>query len=141
MNDSEVLAFQVSHFIHQVISRDFFHWLHCEGCFKGSPVIKHNYLACLEFFLWFIFAINDLFVCMVYWKEAYSEPCHISKVELFGKLVSNWKLLIFFTKNSILGLYRILNTPHLYIKSKLFGQGLLYIAIWNNMYLLPFQYN
>ena len=30
-------------------SSDSVHWFSCEGCFKGSPVIKCTYVACLKF--------------------------------------------------------------------------------------------
>ena len=35
---------------------------------------------------------------MIKWKEANSELCKIYEVELFAKLVNNWKPLISFTK-------------------------------------------
>ena len=55
-----------------------------------SPVIKDTYLACLKVFRWFIFAIYDWLIEIVNWeKEVYSEPCKISEVELFAKLVNN----------------------------------------------------
>ena len=54
---------------------DSVHWFRCDGCFKGSPGIKYTYLAFLEILLWFVFTIYGLFIFMVNWKEAYSEPC------------------------------------------------------------------
>ena len=56
-------------------SFDSVHWFCCEGCFKGSPVIKCTYLACLKVLVCFVFATYGLFIFMVNWKEAYSEPC------------------------------------------------------------------
>ena len=82
-------------------SLDFVHWFRCVGCFKDSSVIKYNYLAFLKVFLWFVFVIHGFFIFMINRKEAYSEPYKTSEVELFAKLVSNWKLLIFFIKNSV----------------------------------------
>ena len=43
--------------------------------------------------------------------EVYSEPCQHFKMELFAKIVNNWKLLTFFTKASFEMLDRALNTP------------------------------
>ena len=50
LDQLEELALQVSHLIP-------FIWFGCEGCFKGFPVIKYTYLACLKVALWFVFAI------------------------------------------------------------------------------------
>ena len=128
----EELALQVDHLIPLF-------WFHCEGYFKGSPVIKYTYLAC-QVVLCFAFAIYGSFVFIVYW-EVYSDSCQTSKIELFGKLVNEWKLLTFFLKTlhlrRLIGFWMRLS----WIKSKLYSQVLLYIAIWNNMYLLPFQYD
>ena len=33
------------------------------GLFQGSPVIQYTHLACLKVDLWFVFAINGLFLC------------------------------------------------------------------------------
>ena len=35
-------------------------------------------------------------------SEAYLEPYEISEIELFAKMVNDWKLLITFAKSSIL---------------------------------------
>ena len=35
---------------------------------------------------------------MVYWADAYTDSCQTSEIELFVKIVSNWKLLTFFSK-------------------------------------------
>ena len=43
---------------------------------------------------------------MANWKEVYSEPCKTSDVEPFAKLVDSWKSLIFFTKSSVLDVYK-----------------------------------
>ena len=61
----------------------------CEGCLKGSPVIKYTNLACLKVLLLFVFAIYGLLIFMVNWKEAHSEPGKTSVVDLFPKLVNN----------------------------------------------------
>ena len=81
------------------------HWFLCEGCFKGSPVIKYAYLGCFKV-LWFDFAIYVLFIFMAYWKEASSGPCQTSEGKLFAKLINSWKQLIFFTKNSVLDIWK-----------------------------------
>ena len=62
-------------------SFDSVHWFRCEGCFKGSPVIKYTYLSCLIVLVWFVFAMYGLFILMVNWKEAYSEPCTTSEMD------------------------------------------------------------
>ena len=50
-------------------------------------------------------------------KEACSEPCKISDVELFAKLVDNWKPLIFSKKKLRPKLFeRVLNVPQLHEK-------------------------
>ena len=116
-------------------SFDSAHWFCCEGCFKGSPVIKYSYLACLKVLLWLVFTIYGLFIFMVNWKEAYLEPCKTSAVELFAKLIINWKPLIFFHKELRLRRLKGFRIRLTCIKSKL------KVAIWNNMCLLPFQYN
>ena len=61
----------------------------CEGCLKGSPVIKYTNLACLKVLLLFVFAIYGLFIFMVNWKEAHSEPGKTSVVDLLAKLANN----------------------------------------------------
>ena len=43
---------------------------------------------------------------MVYWREAYSEPCQTSKIVLFAKIVNEWKLLTIFEKCSILDVWQ-----------------------------------
>ena len=58
------------------------------------------YLACLKVFPCFDFAVYVLFIFMVNWKEVHSEPCKTSDVEVFAKLVNNWKPSIFFTKKT-----------------------------------------
>ena len=88
-------------------SFDSVHWFRCEGCFKGSPVIKYTYLACLKVLLWLVFAIYGLFIFTVTWKEAYSDPWKTSEVELFAKLVNNWKPIIVCTRNSVLDVWNI----------------------------------
>ena len=46
-------------------------------------MIKYSYVACLKAavisFVFYLFFI-------VYWREAYSETCQTSKVELFAKI-------------------------------------------------------
>ena len=54
----------------------------------------------------FVFAIYGLFVYMVYWAEEHSDSCQASKMELFAKLVKNWKLSTFFAKNSTLDVWQ-----------------------------------
>ena len=56
--------------------------------------------------MWLVFAIYDLFISIFNWKESYSEPCKTSDVELFAKLVNSLKPLIFFTKTSVLHVYK-----------------------------------
>ena len=80
--------------------------IHLWGYFKGSPVVRFIYLACLKVVLWFVFAKYGLFVFMVCWTEAYSEPCQTFKMELLAKLVKNWKLLSFLTKSVILDVWQ-----------------------------------
>ena len=75
------------------------------------------------------------FVFMVYWVEAYSDSCQTSEMELFAKLVNNWKLLTFSQKLHLIRL-TVFWIRHSWIKIKLLGQVLLHIAIWNDMYLL-----
>ena len=58
----EELALQVGHLIP-------FIWLGWEGYFKGSPMIQYTHLACLKVDLWFVFAINGLFLCFTEWKR------------------------------------------------------------------------
>ena len=50
---------------------------------------------------WFIIFIKILFTSNVF-VEAYSEPCQISKVGTFTKIVNRLKPLVVFTKNYIL---------------------------------------
>ena len=38
--------------------------------------------------MWFVFALNDLIVFMVYWAVTYSEPFQTSKMEFFVKIVT-----------------------------------------------------
>ena len=59
-----------------------------------------TYLTCLKVLLCFDFAVYGLFIFMVNWKEVHSQPCKTSDVEVFAKLVNNWKPLIFFTKTT-----------------------------------------
>ena len=87
-------------------SFDFIHWFRCEDSFKGSPGIKSTFLACLKVLLWFVFSIYGLFIFMVNWREAYSEPSKTSNVGHFPKLVNNWMPLICFTKNSVLDVWK-----------------------------------
>ena len=57
----------------------------CENCFKSFVMIKYTYLAYLKVSMWFVSALDDLIVFMVYWTEAYPEPCQTSKMDLFRK--------------------------------------------------------
>ena len=43
---------------------------------------------------------------MIYWTEVYTEPCKTNKVELFAKLISDWKQLTIFGKSSILVVWK-----------------------------------
>ena len=74
LDELEELALHASHLILVM-------WIRCEGYFKGSSMIKYTYLACQKDGLWLVFAIYGLFVFMVYWAEAYSHSCQISKIE------------------------------------------------------------
>ena len=49
------LTLQVSYLI-------LFIWFRCKACFKGFPVIKYIYLACLKVVIWFAFALYRLIV-------------------------------------------------------------------------------
>ena len=120
LDEVEVLTLRVSHlvpFIDSVV----------RVVSRIRPALNTlSYLACFKVLPCFDFAIYGLFIFMVNWKEAHSEPCKTSDVEVFAKLVNNRKPLIFFTKK--------LRHRHLKrfwirlssMKSKL--QGLLYIA-------------
>ena len=79
-----------------------------------------------------------LFIFMVNWKEVYLEPCKTSDVELFAKPVNSWKPLIFLTKSSILHVWK--DSEYATAAWKENCKFWLYIALWNNMYLLPVQY-
>ena len=57
-------------------SFNYIYWFGCEVYYKGSPIIKYFYLACLRVLLWFVFVIYGFFILMVHWKEAYSEPVY-----------------------------------------------------------------
>ena len=120
-------------------SFDSVHWFGCEGCFKVSPAFKYVYSDYLKVLLWFVFAIYVFFLFMVNWKEVYSEPYLKSEAELFAKQVNNLKPLIFLKKNTLSWRLKGFWIHLSCMKSKL--QVLLYIAISNSMYLLPFQYN
>ena len=87
-------------------SFDSIHWFHSESCFKASLVIKYTYVAYLKVLLWFVFSIDGLFILMVNWNEAYSEPCKTSEVELLAELVNDWKPLTFFSKKSVLDFWK-----------------------------------
>ena len=39
--------------------------------------------------MWFVFALHDLIVFMVYWAITYSEPFQTSKIESFVKIVTS----------------------------------------------------
>ena len=39
--------------------------------------------------MWFVFALHDLIVFMVYWAITYSEPFQTSKMEFFVKIVTS----------------------------------------------------
>ena len=43
----------------------------------------------LKFAMWFVFALHNLIVFMVYWAVTYSEPFQTSKVEFFVKIVTS----------------------------------------------------
>ena len=60
-----------------------FIWFRCKGCFKDSPVIEDTYVACFKVVMWFVFALCDLMVFMVYEAKTYSEPFQTSKMEFF----------------------------------------------------------
>ena len=68
-------------------------------------IFWYNYVACLEVAMWLVFALYGLIVFMVYWTEAYSEAFQTSKMELFAKIVNEWKLLVVFKKNIILDVW------------------------------------
>ena len=53
-----------------------------------ASFVKYTYVALLKAAIRCVFAIYGLFIFMVYWAEAYSEPCQISKMILFAKIVS-----------------------------------------------------
>ena len=55
--------------------------------------------------MWFVFAIYGLFIFMVNWKEVYSEPVKRPMWSFLLK-VNSWKWLIFFTKSSLLDVYK-----------------------------------
>ena len=42
-------------------------WFRCKGCFKGFPVIKYAYVACLKAGMIFVFA--DLFYLFLWFTE------------------------------------------------------------------------
>ena len=46
-------------------------------------------------------------------REAYTEPCQTSKLELFGKIANGWKQLTIFAKSSILVVYNGADAPPL----------------------------
>ena len=77
----EELTLRVSHLIP-------FIWFRYKGCFKGLPLIKYTYVACLKVAFWFVFVSCGLIVFIVYWPIAYSEPFQTSKMELFVKIVT-----------------------------------------------------
>ena len=85
LDDIEELALQISHLIP-------FIWFRC---FKG----KYTNVACLKATKWFVFALYGLIVFIVCWTEA-------SNMELFAKIVNEWKLLTIFEKNSILDVWQ-----------------------------------
>lgn len=93
------LVLQVSHLILVICFR-------CEGCFKGSQMIKYTYLARLKIVLWFVFDVYGLFDFMVYRTGAYSDSCQTYKKKLFAKLFNNWKLLTCFPKIFILDVWQ-----------------------------------
>ena len=51
-------------------------------------MIKYTYVAYLKVAMRFVFGIGGLSIFMVYWAEAYSVPCRISKMEPFVKTVN-----------------------------------------------------
>ena len=116
LDDMEKLASQVSHLIP-------FIWFRCKG--------------------WFSF--YGLFIFMVYWTEAYSEPCQTSKMDLFAKIFDEWKQLTIFEKSSILDVWS--GSEYASAECKVNCLDRLYYMycnkfyVWNNMYILPFQYN
>ena len=79
-----------------------------------------------------------LFIFMVNWKEVYLEPCKTSDLELFAKPFNSGKPLIFPAKSSISHVWK--DSEYATAAWKENCKFWLYIAIWNNMYLLPVQY-
>ena len=48
---------------------------------------------------------NETFLTLEAISETYSEPCQISKMEVFAKIVNGFSFLTIFTKNSILDVW------------------------------------
>ena len=80
----------------------------CKGCFKGFPVIKYTYVACLRAAMRFVFAIYGLFIFMFYWTEAYVK--YLRWTFLRKQLTS----VYYFGEKRYLN--RVLNTPLLNVK-------------------------
>ena len=81
LDEVEMLAFQVSHLR--------------SLCVLFHGFTYYTYLACLKVLMWFVFAIYGLFIFMVNWEEVYSK-----------QKVNSWKRLIFFTKRTVLDVYK-----------------------------------
>ena len=94
-HELEELALQVSHLIQFICSR-VLQWL-------SALIYLALKLSCGS-------SLPYLLLLMVYWADAYTDSCQTSEIELFVKIVSNWKLLTFFSKkkkkNSILDVWQ-----------------------------------
>ena len=91
-DDVEKLALQRSHL-------NPFIWFPFKDCFIRFKVIKYTDVVCLTNDILFVFVLNDSIIFIVYWTEAYSQPCQISKMEFLSTIVKEWKLLAICEKN------------------------------------------
>ena len=98
LDELEKLALQVSYLIP-------FIWFCCEGYFKGSPLIKYTYFACLKVVLWFVLAIYGLFLFHRIQRRVLTFVKRL-RWSFFPKLVNNWKLLTFIPKTSTLDVWQ-----------------------------------
>ena len=64
----------------------------CKSCFKGFPWG----LSVLYIFVYF----------HGFWTDAYSEPCQTFKMELFTKVINEWKLLTILEKKIMLDVWQ-----------------------------------
>ena len=60
--------------------------------FHVNEAIVELAVNLLKVVLCFVLFIYGFFVFMVYWQEAYSDCCPITKIGFFTKLVNNWFL-------------------------------------------------